>query len=339
MMDANTWNMILGKSGKLPGKLSPEIIDLAKSKKLEFYTGVPQDAYPNELDKYRKEMEENGWETGEDDEELLEFAMHETQYRDYKSGLAKTRFDDEIEKLRAQEPSTTLKTSNAVKEKQKPNRKNYSTESVNYPEAMIAYILYSLDKELTKKEPYLLPKHDIWNAIGYWRNLMTVKINFNEKQYEVEIKESQEKGLRFTIEQQTYEVEKLFIDAGEIDIKLFDNSFLATIGTTEDASKITINDDEFLMSRIDLLEGEQSINGDDDTLSTSENHILSPIPGRIFKINMKEGDKVEKGDVVLIIDAMKMENNITSKKEGIVEKLMVELDQMIEAGTPLVEIV
>lgn len=339
MMDENTWNMILGRAGNLPGELAPEIVDLANSKGLEFYKGVPQDAYPNELDKYRKEMEENGWDTGEDDEELLEFAMHETQYRDYKSGLAKKRFDAEIEKLRAQEPTTTIKTSNAVKEKQKPNRKNYSKDSVNYSEAMIAYILYSLDKELTKTEPYLLLKHDIWNAIGYWRNLMTIKINFNENEYEVEINESKEKGYQFIIEQQSFEVEKLFIDAGEIDIKVFDKSYLATIGSAEDASKVTINDNEFLMSRIDLLEGEQSVDGDDETLTTSENHILSPIPGRIFKINVKEGDKVVKGDVVLIIDAMKMENNITTKKEGTVQSLMVDLDDMIEAGTPLVEIV
>ena len=98
MMDNNTWDMILGKSGKLPGKLAPEIIELAKKQKREFYTGIPQDAYPDVLDKFRKEMIENEWETGQDDEELFEFAMHETQYRDYKSGMAKQRFEEEIGK-------------------------------------------------------------------------------------------------------------------------------------------------------------------------------------------------------------------------------------------------
>ena len=83
-IDENTWNMILGKAGKLPGPLAPEIVELAKKQGREFYTGNPQDAYPDELDKYRKEMEENDWELGENDEELFEFAMHETQYRDYK---------------------------------------------------------------------------------------------------------------------------------------------------------------------------------------------------------------------------------------------------------------
>ena len=337
MMDDNTWNMILGKAGNLPGELAPEIVELAKTKGFEFYKGTPQDAYPDELDKYRKEMEENGWETGEDDEELFEFAMHETQYRDYKSGLAKKRFDDEIEKLSAEAATTTVKTTTAVKEKQKPNRNSYSKEAVNYPEAMIAYTLYSLDKELTKTEPYLLPKHDIWNAIGYWRNNMSLKLNYNELEYEIELKQNQDK-FQFTIENQNYEVEKLFIDSGEIDLKIFDKSYTAAIGSSEDAAKITINDDEFVMNRLDLLEGEQSVE-DDGSVAASENHILSPIPGRIFKINVQEGDTVEKGDVVLVIDAMKMENNITSKREGTVEKLLVDLDDMVEAGAPLLEIV
>lgn len=100
-IDKDTWNMILGKTGKLPGELAPEIKQLAKERGMEFYNGNPQDAFPNELDRFRKEMEENNWDFGEDDEELFEFAMHERQYRDYKSGVAKQRFNAELEAARA----------------------------------------------------------------------------------------------------------------------------------------------------------------------------------------------------------------------------------------------
>jgi pyruvate carboxylase subunit B len=100
-IDKDTWNMILGKTGKLPGELAPEIIQIAKVKGMEFYTGNPQDAFPNELDKFRKEMKENNWDLGQDDEELFEFAMHERQYRDYKSGVAKQRFNQELEAAKA----------------------------------------------------------------------------------------------------------------------------------------------------------------------------------------------------------------------------------------------
>ena len=96
-IDPAAWGMILGKAGQLPGKLDQEIIDLAKKKGLEFFEGNPQDNYPDELPRFRKEMEENGWELGPDEEELFEFAMHEKQYREYKSGEAKRRFNQELE--------------------------------------------------------------------------------------------------------------------------------------------------------------------------------------------------------------------------------------------------
>lgn len=97
VIDKNSWDMILGKAGKLPGKLSQEIIDLAAKNGFEFFEGNPQDNYPDELPRFKKEMEDKGWEQGQDDEELFEFAMHEKQYRDYKSGAAKQRFDKELE--------------------------------------------------------------------------------------------------------------------------------------------------------------------------------------------------------------------------------------------------
>jgi pyruvate carboxylase subunit B len=96
-LDDAMWGMILGKSGKLPGTLAPEIVELAKKQNREFFTGNPQDNYPNELPHFIEEMKKEGWDRGQDDEELFEFAMHEKQYREYKSGEAKRRFNQELE--------------------------------------------------------------------------------------------------------------------------------------------------------------------------------------------------------------------------------------------------
>ncbi|NCC09737.1 MAG: oxaloacetate decarboxylase [Bacteroidia bacterium] len=100
MIDNHTWNMILGKSGRLPGELAQEIIDLAKDKGYEFTDEDPQQNYPDQLDEYRKEMKENNWDFGPDDEELFELAMHDRQYRDYKSGVAKKRFQEELQRAK-----------------------------------------------------------------------------------------------------------------------------------------------------------------------------------------------------------------------------------------------
>ena len=100
-IDKDAWGMILGKMGKLPGELDPEIVALAKEKGMEFYTGNPQDMYPNELPKFRQMMKDEGWDCGEDDEELLNMAMFERQYRDYRSGIAKERFNKDLADLKA----------------------------------------------------------------------------------------------------------------------------------------------------------------------------------------------------------------------------------------------
>lgn len=107
MMDQSIWGMILGKSGKLPGEVAPEIVELAKQKGLEFTDANPQDNYPDDLQTYIDEMEKNGWERGQDDEELFELAMHPTQYRDYKSGIAKERFEADLAKAKAAEAAST----------------------------------------------------------------------------------------------------------------------------------------------------------------------------------------------------------------------------------------
>ena len=100
-IDKDTWGMILGRMGRLPGELAPEIVALAKEKGFEFYEGNPQDMYPDELPKFREMMKQEGWDCGQDDEELFELAMHERQYRDYRSGIARERFLNDLEELKA----------------------------------------------------------------------------------------------------------------------------------------------------------------------------------------------------------------------------------------------
>jgi len=130
-IDKNAWDMILGKTGKLPGELAPEVKELVKKNGFEFYTGNPQDAFPNELDKYRAEMKENGWDVGEDEEELFEFAMHDRQYRDYKNGSAKKRFEAELEAEKAKAGAPIIVTRPVVE----VPKIDITTVQAQYPDA------------------------------------------------------------------------------------------------------------------------------------------------------------------------------------------------------------
>ena len=108
MMDDSMWGMILGKSGKIPGTIDPELVELAAKQGREFTDADPHTLIPNALDDFRKEMDENGWEYGPDDEELYELAMHPEQYRNFKSGQAKKNFLADLQKAKDAKLGTTL---------------------------------------------------------------------------------------------------------------------------------------------------------------------------------------------------------------------------------------
>ena len=108
MMDEAMWGMILGKSGKIPGTIAPELIELAAKQGREFTDADPHTLLADALDDFRKEMDENGWEYGQDDEELFELAMHPEQYRNYKSGQAKKNFLADLQAAKDAKMGTKL---------------------------------------------------------------------------------------------------------------------------------------------------------------------------------------------------------------------------------------
>jgi biotin carboxyl carrier protein len=66
--------------------------------------------------------------------------------------------------------------------------------------------------------------------------------------------------------------------------------------------------------------------------------ILSPMPGSIVKINVREGDKVRKGQVLLVLEAMKMENELKAAQDCIVNKVLAEEKKPVDKGQILLKL-
>jgi biotin carboxyl carrier protein len=71
--------------------------------------------------------------------------------------------------------------------------------------------------------------------------------------------------------------------------------------------------------------------------SSNNKSLLSPLPGTVIEIFVKAGDEVESGQVVLVIEAMKMKNSIRSTREGRVAAVLVSAGQTATHKQPLVE--
>lgn len=66
--------------------------------------------------------------------------------------------------------------------------------------------------------------------------------------------------------------------------------------------------------------------------------VKSPMPGNILKINVTVGQKVNEGETLLVLEAMKMENEIAAPKAGTVAQIIVSKGAVVETGAPLVVI-
>ncbi len=71
--------------------------------------------------------------------------------------------------------------------------------------------------------------------------------------------------------------------------------------------------------------------------ATGAGAIKAPLPGNIFKINVAVGDAVKKGDVLLIMEAMKMENNVLAEKDAVVKSIKVGLGDAVLQNDILIE--
>lgn len=69
-----------------------------------------------------------------------------------------------------------------------------------------------------------------------------------------------------------------------------------------------------------------------------EGHVKSPMPGRVLRVLVKEGDEVVEGTPVIVVEAMKMENELAASRAGKVTRVLVAAGATVEGGATLVEI-
>lgn len=349
MIDNNTWDMLLGKAGILPGKIDPLFEKMAKEQNRVFYNGLPQDAFPNALDKYRKEMIEKGWDLGPDEEELFEFAMHETQYRDYKSGIAKQRFEEELIKVKT--PKNTV----IVEEIKVPTRNtSYSKKEADKNTAIIALLLHSMNKD-TAEQKCCCNDTNIWKTIGFWRPEMEIVFNYEGTEFPVKIEKQKELNYSLLIDQKKHECSLAFVNKDEADVIIDGECFNSKISTTANGTfKVSINAKVFELKRLDILLEKtvemvsKPVVTKAETVAATEKvstpqtvalkqdiEVKSPMPGKVFEIIAKEGSMVKKGEVVLIIESMKMENSVLAPADAMVKKINVSKNQIVDATSVL----
>ncbi len=138
------------------------------------------------------------------------------------------------------------------------------------------------------------------------------------------------KNYKFTIRGKQYEV----------DIKSIENN-LADIEVNGTSYKVEIHKEIKTTKTPTLVRSDINIVKKKETTKPATIKLFqvkAPLPGNIIEIKVKEGDNIKKGNILLTMEAMKMENNVLAEKEGIVRSIKVNIGQSILQNDVLIEI-
>ena len=188
MMDDAMWGMILGKSGKIPGTVDSELVALAKKQGREFTDANPHTLIPNALDEFKKEMDQNGWDYGKDNEELFELAMHPEQYRNYRSGQAKKNFLADLQAAK------DAKLGNKLTPEQLAEFKHAKADATVAPVKGQIFWEFNGDGECTPTvEPFIGKEYNEGDAFCYiqatWGEFITIPAALGGKLVEINAKQ------------------------------------------------------------------------------------------------------------------------------------------------------
>jgi len=212
-------------------------------------------------------------------------------------------------------------------------------ERIKIPELLpltISLVSQSFKKEKVKSDT----PENVWGKIGYWRLMMQPELEMEGKVFRCQIHNIKQGELSSEIDS-----EQVFVHFEELEgsqsseIQINGEPFTTFVSHPEPGKVIvSYNTHVFEVTRKDVLPAQSDFNLVFDSVGESGSNITSPMPGKVIKIAVNEGDTVSKGDILLVVEAMKMENNILSPADAIVDRINVVAGNLVDSNTTLVHL-
>lgn len=160
-----------------------------------------------------------------------------------------------------------------------------------------------------------------------------MKLKYNNNVIDIESKLIENK-LIGTVTDEKFEIN--IISSEENHIRYSHSNKIEEAYFTEDRDKYYIHIDgkQYIFTKTEDDEGITAI----DEISADIEKIVPPMPGTVIKVNVKEGDTVNEGDAIVVVEAMKMETNLYTRINGTVTKVNVKEGDRVDSNTVLVVI-
>lgn len=210
---------------------------------------------------------------------------------------------------------------------------NRLRDSVIIPDLLAGALYFDLFLKFQKQK-----ETNVWQKIGYWRDHMLFQCTYADQDFLVRILKNEENSSMIIIDDKHFTIE-LHQFQDEM-VKLFVNGKHYTFfARNEDNRVILLTHKGYIYSfiRKDKLTSQKNFSSS-TTSSEDTSVIKSQMPGKIVKINHKQGDQVQKGDVLLIVESMKMENNLICRMDGTIENILVTVGENVDSSRILIKI-
>ncbi len=157
------------------------------------------------------------------------------------------------------------------------------------------------------------------------------------RDHEVEVERSAG-GLSVTVDGVTREVDLLRMDGSVASLRFLDDGSSFAVAYQRESRtlwRLALLETSLAVEVMTPVEAAGLAEGG---AATGGGRIEAPIPGKVVAVRVAEGDRVRPGQALVVLEAMKMENELAAEKEGVVARVHVEPGMAVEAGMILVEL-
>jgi len=204
----------------------------------------------------------------------------------------------------------------------------------------LAIALVGKSRNSVKNDSPLNETKSVWKSIGYWRLIMQPELEMDDKIYPCRISDLMANQLSAEFAGAKYQISfEQSESSQQVEILLNGEAFTAFVSHPEPGRVIVgYNTHTFEVIRKDILPAQTDFSLVSASIGESGSSISSPMPGKVIKILVKQGDEVAKGDLLLVVEAMKMENNILSPADAVVDRITVKEGDLVTSNSILIHL-
>ncbi|HYW96056.1 MAG TPA: biotin carboxylase N-terminal domain-containing protein [Bacteroidales bacterium] len=179
----------------------------------------------------------------------------------------------------------------------------------------------------------------VWQKIGYWRQLIKKPVFYEGRQFDLYVVDKHKDGFVFECEGKEFRVRLRNMSGDSLIIDLDGQWVSGTVTSGYDIEDIVLTRGyDFRLKPLDYLPSQPFIVESKESGRGGKRIIKSPLHGKIIKLNAERGKKVLKGELLFILDAMKIENKIISPFDGLIKEVRVNTGDQVELNQPVLVI-